>query len=79
MNFEHINAIAEAVAERLAGRPQPRLLSVDGAASYLSRSSASIRQLINRGVLPTVKLDARIFLDIRDLDKLIDSSKERAI
>jgi len=79
MNSEQINELAAAVAERLVGRPQPRLLTVDGAADYLSRSPASVRKLIHSGTLPTVRMDARTFLDIRDLDKVIESSKERAI
>ena len=79
LSAETIRAIAEAVADRLADRPQPRLLTVDGAAAYLSRSAASVRQLIHRGIVPTVRLDARVFLDIRDLDKTIEASKDRAI
>ena len=56
---------------------RPRLLSVEQAAAYLGRSSASVRHLINTGTLPTVRLDGRVFLDMQDLDRVIDEAKQK--
>jgi hypothetical protein len=77
-----VNAIAEAVYVRIlqsgtkASNPaQPRLLTVDAAGSYLSRSADAIRALIKTGKIPVVRLDARVFVDVRDLDRLIDTCK----
>ncbi len=34
-----------------------------------------MRQLISKGIVPIVRMDGRIFIDVRDLDKIIDESK----
>jgi hypothetical protein len=82
------NAIADRVVEKLrAASPQgsetstevsPRLLSVKDGAKYIGRSEHSARHLIRSGKLPCVQIDDRIFLDIRDLDRIIDSAKRTA-
>jgi hypothetical protein len=86
-NFS-FDLLVDALAERLAAklRPElghanstgikPRLLDVKGAAAYLSRSQGSIRHLIEVGVIPTVPLDGRIFVDIQDLDAIIGKAKQ---
>lgn len=66
----------------------PRLLDVKAAAQYLGGLSVfTVRRLIADGVVPVVRLPAlrrrdetmrRILIDIRDLDRLIESSRERA-
>ena len=58
------------------GHPQ-RLLSLKEAAAMLGLSPASIRRLISARRLPTVRILRRIQLDSRDLERLIDQSKER--
>jgi hypothetical protein len=78
-----IEAIADAVMNRLqgagvlSGAPgvRPRLLTMEGAGEYLSRSADSIRGLIRSGRLPTVRIDNRVFLDVKDLDRVIENSK----
>jgi hypothetical protein len=85
------DALLDAVAERIAakirlndlgagehGQIKPRLLTVEDAGAYLSRSQSSVRHLISEGKLPTVKLDSRIYLDIRDLDRVIEEMKDTA-
>lgn len=57
--------------------PQRRLLSVREASTYLGRSIPALRELIWAGKLPIVRSDRRIFLDVQDLDKWIDSHKTR--
>jgi len=81
---EEIEALAAAVAGKLRatsenGKIAPRLLSIDQGGEYLSRSAHAIRHLIKAGKLPVVKIDNRIFLDVRDLDRVIEKSKQVAI
>jgi excisionase family DNA binding protein len=54
-----------------------RLLSLKEAATLLGVSKASIRRLIWAGKLPSVRILRRIQIDIRDLDRFIERSKER--
>lgn len=56
-----------------------RLLSVKAAAAELGVSAWTLRDLIGAGQLPVVKFPGvrRIFIDRKDLDELIDRSKER--
>ena len=77
-----LDALAERVVTKLTSQAlpepklKPRLLTVKAAAEYLSRSSHSVRHLIAAGKLPVVKLDQRIFLDVKDLDLVIEDCKE---
>jgi Helix-turn-helix domain len=53
-----------------------RLLSLADTASYLGMTPWSVRTLVSNGTLPVVKLTRRLLFDQRDLDKLIERSKE---
>ncbi len=55
--------------------PHKRLYTVDEAAIYLGRTAHAVRELQYAGKLPIVKIDARVFYDVQDLDKLIEISK----
>jgi excisionase family DNA binding protein len=64
--------------------PGRRLLDVAEAATYLSVSPWTIKDLVAAGRLPRVRLPLgadrdlrRLLVDVRDLDALIDGSKER--
>jgi excisionase family DNA binding protein len=76
------DAIAERVAAKLCNGSgnntgiKPRLYSVAQAAVYLNRSENSVRHLIAAGVIPEVRLDGRVFLDINDLDRAIEHAKQ---
>jgi len=79
-----LDALADSIAQRVIEemknsqkeqRITPRLLSVDQAAQYLSRTSAAVRRLISSGKLKSVRMDDRVFLDIQDLDRIIEASK----
>ena len=79
-----LDAIAERVAQRLradlsqnsnTAPIKPRLLTVEQAAAYLGRSANSMRHLIAAGKISSVKFDNRVFLDILDLDRAIESAK----
>jgi hypothetical protein len=54
----------------------PRLLSVEGAAQYLSRTPSAIRNMINMKKLKPVRLDGRVYLDVQELDRMIEAAKE---
>lgn len=71
----------------------PRCLSRDAAAAYLSVSVDQLDRLVHTGRLATVRLpversrhtgkgttgvNRRILIDVKDLDRLVDQSKERA-
>ena len=55
----------------------PRLLSLKEAGIILGVSTATARRLVWQGRLPVVKLSRRILVDVQDVDKLIEASKER--
>ena len=68
--------ISELREEPLDRGPEPRLLSVEGAARYLSRTPSAIRNMISGKKLKPVRLDGRVYLDIEDLDRMIEAAKE---
>jgi hypothetical protein len=80
-----LETLAEKVASKLVGRitspaqPAPRLLNVQQAAVYLGCSPHSIRHQLKAGKLPSVRRDRRVFLDVKDLDRLIDNAKDLAV
>jgi hypothetical protein len=81
-----LDALAERVSAKLAGRlaaggphTAPRLLNVEQAAAYMGCSPHSIRHQITAGKLPAVRRDRRVFLDVKDLDRVIEQCKGRAL
>ncbi len=60
----------------MKGHIQQRLYNLEDAAVYLGRTEAAVRELQYRGRLPVVKIDRRVQYDVKDLDKLIEKSKE---
>lgn len=56
-----------------------RLLTIKQAASHMGCSTRTIRRLIDTGRLDRVGSDRFIRVERRDLDRLIDDSKERAL
>lgn len=70
--------LAPLVRDRLEkeGPVRARLLSVKDAAVYLGRSEDSVRYLLGSGTLKRVKWDRRVLIDRKDLDTLIETSKE---
>jgi hypothetical protein len=54
---------------------KPRLLTVEQASTYLGRTEEALQHMIAGGKVPTVRLDRRVFIDVRDLERLIDRSK----
>ncbi len=64
---------------RAAAEISPRLLDLADAARYLSMGDKSLRKLIQKGELPFVQTIAGrspYLLDIRDLDRWIEKSKQ---
>jgi excisionase family DNA binding protein len=63
----------------------PRLLDLEGAARYLAVSVWTVRDLLDAGRLPRVRLPGagtgglrRVLLDREDLDHLVDQAKDPA-
>jgi excisionase family DNA binding protein len=52
-----------------------RLLNVERTAEYLGISESQVYSLVAENKLKSVRLDRRHRFDIRDLDKLIETSK----
>ena len=52
-----------------------RLLPVEDAAGYMGMTAWAMRHRLSEGMLPYVRIGRRIFLDINDLDALIERSK----
>ncbi len=79
-----IDALAERVSEKMrtgmgnGGSPQvmPRLLTVRQAAKYLGCSEPSIYHQLKAGKLTAVRRDRRVFLDVNDLDRMIEECKQ---
>lgn len=56
-----------------------RLYTIPEAAVYLGRSIWSVRELIWKGDLPSIKVGRRVHLDVKDLDVFIEQHKVREI
>jgi excisionase family DNA binding protein len=67
-------AIRSQIISEQPRRPEAaarRLLTVKQAAEYLGRTEAAVRQLIHKRIIPVVRFDRAIRIDVRDLDRLI--------
>ncbi len=78
---EIIEVLADAISERVCARLNgpartTRLFTVDQAATYLGRSRTAVEHMINAGKLPVVRLDSRVSLDVKALDRLIEQHTE---
>jgi hypothetical protein len=82
-----LNAIVDAVADRVAAKLQsviqqtatgnePLLLTIEQASRIIGRSVAATEHLVREGTLPVVRIDRRIYIDYRDILDLIDRSKQ---
>jgi excisionase family DNA binding protein len=76
--------LVEKLADRIAGKVverigastvSRRLFTVDQAAGYLSRTPEAVSHMIHSGKLRAVRMDRRVYLDVKDLDRLIEDSK----
>ncbi len=54
----------------------PRLLGLKLAAGYVSLSYWTVREMIWRGELPSVRVGRRILVDREDLDDFIERNKQ---
>ena len=81
--LENLDAVLDNLASRVAAKvaeliapsgavPSRRLLNVDQAAEYLGRTREAVEHMIHSGKLPVVRIDKRISLDVRALDRLIE-------
>lgn len=74
-----LNAIADEITDRLEYRQSTRvrLLNSEQAAEYLGISEDQLHNFVADGRLTPVRFDRRLRFDVRELDKLIESSKRR--
>ena len=56
---------------------EKRLLTVKEAATYLSVCQSTLRTMVWGGVIPSVRMNRRVLIDVVDLDRLIERSKVR--
>ena len=56
-----------------------RLYTLKEASAYLGRSVWGVRELIWAGKIPVVRDGRRIFIDILDLEKFVESNKSTCI
>jgi excisionase family DNA binding protein len=82
-----IEGLLDSLAERLAVKmrdklaengsslTKSRLLTVEQAAVYLGRTKEAVEHLTGASKLPVVRSDRRVFLDVRDLDRWIETNK----
>ena len=70
-------AVADGVREALniSEMTNRRLLSIEDAAVYTNSSKREVQNMISRGELPAVHHGRRTKIDIRDLDRWIETAK----
>jgi excisionase family DNA binding protein len=56
-------------------RPTKRLYTLTEAATYLGRSTWSVRRLVWNGELAQVRAGGRVHVDVQDMDAFIDKNK----
>jgi len=69
------DAIAARVAARLRRPDEPRLMSVNEAATYIGRTPKALRHMIASGTVPVVREGSRLHLDRADLDQWVEMRK----
>ena len=63
-------------SSKLSSAAQVRLFSLQDAATFLSVSYWTLRNLVWRGDLPSVQVGRRILIDREDLERFIESRKQ---
>jgi hypothetical protein len=61
--------VAALLQPHLVAKIAPRYLSLDQAAEYLSTTTDGVRGMMRAKMFPGRKMGARLFIDIRDIDK----------
>ncbi len=62
---------------RTEGVLHGRLFPIKGAAVYMGFSPWTVREMIWKGEIPYVKVGAKYFLDVADIDKWIENNKTK--
>jgi hypothetical protein len=71
--------VREELATDAVASITPRLLTVEQAATYMGRTEEAMQHMVANGKVPTVRIDRRVFLDVRDLNRLIENFKTTTI
>jgi hypothetical protein len=81
-----LEGLIDALAKRVAAQVRaeladnsmvslkPRLLTVAQAANYMGRTEEAMQHMVVNGKVPGVRVDRRVFIDVRD-DRLILDAK----
>ncbi len=68
-------SVCRELSESGAAKPlRPRLLSVEDAGVYLGRTKEAVQYMIANGNLPVVRDGRRVFLDIEELHRWIETN-----
>jgi hypothetical protein len=73
---EILNLLADKIAARISypSSSSNRLMDLPETAAYLGRTVAAVTHLVKKGKIPITKLDGKIQVDRRALDRLIERS-----
>ena len=52
-----------------------RLFAIREAAQYLGRTENAVREMVWKGKLPSIRADRRVMIDIRDLEKWVETNR----
>jgi excisionase family DNA binding protein len=76
-----VEAFASVLVQRIQGflLLDCRLLDADGAARYLGMTTSALRHKIERGLIPTVRMDGKLRFDRLELDRWIDTAKREGV
>jgi len=64
-------AVAELLREHLTPCIAPRYMSYEQAAEYLNTTPDAVRGMARAKEFPVRKIGARVFIDLRDIDKVM--------
>jgi Helix-turn-helix domain len=70
--IEQLAAAGAAKLPRPASGRWPALMNIKDAAEYMGRSEGGIRHLVEAGLLPVCKMDARVQIRRVDMDRVIE-------
>jgi hypothetical protein len=62
-------------SEKSLAKDKKRLYTIGESAEYLGRTEWAVRHLVWKGLLPAVRIDKRVQIDVRDLDLVISHNK----
>lgn len=68
--------VADLIKPHLVSRITPRYLNLEQAAEYLSTTPGGVRGMLRSHLFPCRKMGARVFIDVQDIDRAMNESRE---